>query len=132
MTQTLSTIPTVVDVAHYGGDTLYLRVEVDADVVAGRDWDAQVRRSRESDEIDAIFAIVEGSHAGETYLMLPGEVVTALVTAWGTEVRVQGKKTMRYVGVWDVQVSAGGTDPITTLAQGALTIDLDVTRRPTS
>jgi hypothetical protein len=44
VTQTLSTVPMVVDVHHYGGDTLNILVVVDVLVVAGRDWDAQVRR----------------------------------------------------------------------------------------
>jgi hypothetical protein len=37
----------------------------------------------------------------------------------------------RYSGVWDVQVSgSGGADPVNTLAQGSLTIDMDVSRTP--
>lgn len=130
MTQTLSTVPMVVDVHHYSGDTLYLRVEVDAVAVGGRDWDAQVRRDRTAGDVDAIFEIVPGETDDVIFLMLPGDVVTGLVDAWGSPVRVKGKQMIRYTGVWDVQVSDGGRDPITTLAQGALLIDIDVTRRP--
>lgn len=129
VTQTLSTVPMVVDVHHYGGDTLNILVVVPAAVVAGRDWDAEVRANREADTVDATFTIIDGNTADETYLQLPGAIVSELLATKATSVRVDGKPVTRYVGVYDAQVSAAGLDPIQTLVQGTLTIDLDVTRR---
>lgn len=130
VTQTLSTVPMVVDVHHYGGDTLNILVVVPAAVLAGRDWDAEVRASREADTVDATFDVLVGNTADEWYLQLPGAVVSDLLATKATVVRVDGKPTTRYVGVYDAQVSQNGLDPIQTLVQGTLTIDLDVTRRP--
>jgi hypothetical protein len=129
-TQVLSTIPDAVDVHHYGGDTLPLLIECPASYVAGRDWNAQVRSSRDAAEVDATFVVTAGATADETYLTLPGAVVAELLATKGVQVRVDGKLILRYTGVWDAQVSDGGLDPISTVAQGALIIDQDVTRLP--
>lgn len=129
VTQTLSTVPMVVDVHHYSGDTLSLLVEIPAAVVAGRDWDAQVRSSRDALTPDADFVIIPGGTADQWILQLPGATVTELVDTKGVVVRVDGKQVTRYVGVYDAQISVGGLDPIQTVVQGTLTIDLDVTRR---
>ena len=129
VTQTLSTVPMVVDVHHYGGDTLNILVVVPAAVIAGRDWDAEVRANREAETVDATFDVIVGNTADEWYLQLPGSVVSELLATKAVVVRVDGKPTTRYVGVYDAQVSANGSDPIQTLVQGTLTIDLDVTRR---
>jgi len=129
VTQTLSTVPMVVDVHHYGGDTLNILVVVPAAVIAGRDWDAEVRANREAVDVDATFDVLVGNTADEWYLQLPGAVVSELLATKSVVVRVDGKPVTRYVGVYDAQVSAAGLDPIQTLVQGTLTIDLDVTRR---
>jgi len=129
VTQTLSTVPMVVDVHHYGGDTLNILVVVPAAVIAGRDWDAEVRANREAVDVDATFDVIVGNTADEWYLQLPGSVVSDLLATKSVVVRVDGKPVTRYVGVYDAQVSAAGLDPIQTLVQGTLTIDLDVTRR---
>lgn len=129
VTQTLSTVPMVVDVHHYGGDTLSLLVEIPAAVVAGRDWDAQVKSSREALTTDAVFDIIPGGTADEWIMQINGATITELIDTKGVLVRVDGKQITRYVGVYDAQISVGGLDPIQTVVQGTLTIDLDVTRR---
>jgi uncharacterized protein with LGFP repeats len=128
VTQTLSTVPMVVNVHHYGGDTLSVRIVVNDATVAGRDWDAQIRKTQDAEEIDATFDIVPGA-MDEWFLVLPGAVVSDLLATKSTVVRVDGKPVTRYIGVYDAQVSDAGSDPIQTFVQGTMTIDLDVTRR---
>lgn len=128
-TQTLSTVPMVVNIDHYGGDTLPVKVVVPASYVAGRTFDAQVRRTRGAEEIDATFDVAPGDTADEWFLTLPGDVCSGLVETYGVPVRVNGVAMTRYTGVWDCQISNNGADPIKTLIQGTLSITLDVTRR---
>jgi hypothetical protein len=128
-TQVLSTIPDAVDIHHYGGDTLPVLITCPASYVAGRDWNAQVRSTRDAVAVDATFVVTPGG-VDETYLTLPGAIVAELLATKGVQVRVDGKLVLRYTGVWDVQVSDGGLDPISTLAHGVLLIDQDVTRLP--
>ena len=108
------TRPTQVNIDHYGGDTLTIRVTVDAGVVAGRDWNAQVRATRTSQRIDATFTIIPDATGAD--VMLSADDCKRLSD--------RGK----YAGFWDVQLSAAGADPVTTLAQGELAIYPDVTR----
>ena len=108
------TRPTEVNIDHYGGDTLTIRVNVDAAVVAGRDWNAQVRNARTSQAIAATFSIVEDATGADV----------VLASADCRRLSERGK----YSGFWDVQLSVAGGDPVTTLAQGELNIHPDVTR----
>lgn len=131
----IDTRPDTVDIIHYGGDTLTIRVEAPAGVTDGMDWAAQVKASRDVDVVDAEFDITPPvTPGGPAYLVLPSAVCKAL-TATGAVARemVDGRMAVvqRYTGEWDVQVSAAGSDPVRTLAQGALTIELDVTRSQT-
>jgi hypothetical protein len=110
------TRPTVVDIDHYGGDTLSIRVNVAADVVAGRVWKAQVRTKR-TDAVPAADFICLPDSTGCT-VMLESESCKALAAAGP------------YKGYWDVQVaSTNGRDPVTTFAGGILNISPDVTRQ---
>lgn len=112
----LSTLPQVVDIDHYAGDTLTVHVKVAAEVIAGRTFTAQVRASKTATKVDATFSVfltVDGAD-----IMLAG-ADTLLLTKRGD-----------YTGFWDVQLAqADGSDPVTTLACGELRLHLDVTRQ---
>lgn len=115
----VSTVPARYDITCYGGDTLRLEVILAAGYADGFDWNAQVRQSRAADVMAAVFTITEPTAPGEpAYLMLPGAVTLGL-----TE---DGDR--RFEGFWDVQVSDAGSDPVTTLVQGAFRVEADVTR----
>lgn len=110
--------PTVVNITHYAGDTLTLHVTVPAEVVGTRVFKAQVRARPNSPRLDADFEVT----ATET----GADIV--LKTADSQELARRGK----FTGNWDVQLQpANGTDPITTLAYGEITIYPDVTRGST-
>ena len=122
----IDTRPEVVDIRHYAGDTLSIRVNAPSEFVAGREWSAQVRSDREVSQVDAVFDVAVD--ATGAVLTLTAEQTRTLASG-GALVRMTRASVMRYTGEWDVQVSGpGGTDPVTSLAQGRLTIDLDVTR----
>mgnify|MGYP001324588473 CR=1 FL=1 len=108
------TTPTEVNIKHYAGDTLPIWVGVTAEVVAGRDWNAQVRTSRTTAKIAATFTVAP--EATGAWLTLAAADCKALAArgVWN--------------GYWDVQLSAAGLDPVTTLATGELEIHPDVTR----
>ena len=128
-TQTLSTVPMVANIEHYGGDTLYVRVEVPAEFTTGKQWDAQVRRTRDAVDIDAVFDFQPGDTPDVMFMILPADVVSGLIEDYGVEARVNGTMTIRYLGEYDCQISEAGQDPVTTLVQGTLTLFPDVTRR---
>lgn len=133
---TLNTIPEIADIAHYGGDTLNVEVRAPAELTDGMNWAAQVRTTRESDLIDATFVIqppvIPG---GAAHLMLSSVDVSRLI---GTAPVVMKRlptglmvEVKRYTGEWDCQVyHPTNPDPVKTLAQGKLTIEIDVTRLP--
>jgi hypothetical protein len=131
---TLDTRPEVVDVHHYGGDTLTLKVTAGAALgAAAMQWDAQVKSTRAVDTVDATFIITLPPADGDpAYLTLPAAVVAALVEGAPTVTRRDARGVTRtiaqYTGDWDCQISNEGSDPVRTLAQGQLMIDLDVTR----
>ena len=107
-------LPVETNITYLGGDTLTIHVTVDSAFVAGRQWDAQVRRSRGSRKIDATLSVIED--ATGAFLTLASEDSAALV------------KSGDYEGFWDVQLSDNGDDPVTTLAMGTLMLMTDVTR----
>lgn len=109
------TRPTEVNIKHYGGDTLTIHVKVAAEIVAGRSWTAQVRTARTSQTVAATFTCTEDAEGAN--------VVLSAVDCRRLSERGEFK------GFWDVQLSAaGGLDPVSTLAQGEITIVPDVTR----
>ena len=67
---------------------------------------------------DAMDAVVEiGDAAAGTFtLRWPGDAVTDMLA---------GKTSVK--GVWDLQVAAAGSDPVTVVA-GKITLEMDVTR----
>lgn len=112
------TRPTEVNIDHYGGDTLSIAVKVSSEIVAGREWSAQVRSARTSQRIDATFTCTPNAEGAD--------VVLAAADCRALSERGE------YNGFWDVQLSApAGADPVTTLAQGAIKIHPDVTRAAT-
>ena len=102
--------PQTVDVAAYAGDTISFQVNVsDPTLIEGAAWSAQVRAKRASEEVAAAFVVTpNGSSA----------TLTLDATTTGT--------LGAFKGAWDVQVDQGGV--VTTLVQGAFTLDQDVTR----
>ena len=110
----LSTMPQEVNIEHYSQDTLVIHVKIDDEVIGGRVFNAHVRSQRTSRKIDAEFDVILTATGAD--LVLTGDQQTKL-TGRGV-----------YEGFWDVQLSDAGEDPITTLAQGSLTLNPDVTR----
>ena len=83
--------------------------------------------------MDAEFVVTPPVADGDPAYLVLSAAETARLVGTGTTTRVvrAGVALMlaQYAGVWDVQVSGvGGVDPVTTLAKGALTIEIDVTR----
>lgn len=111
------TRPNQVDIDHYAGDTLTIRVNATAVIVAGREWQAQVRDKRRGGKVVADFTIVED---------VDGATLT-LLSATCTTLADRGV----FKGFWDVQVADPlSPDPTTTFATGYLNIHPDVTLLP--
>lgn len=129
---TLDTRPGVVDLLTYGGDTFTLTITAPEEITDGMVWAAQIRTTQGSDTVDAEFTITPPAvSGGPAFLTLDSETTSALVVGAPVIVRRVGRAVLsvaQYVGVWDCQVSADGDDPVRTLVQGTLTVELDVTR----
>lgn len=111
----LNTLPQVIDIDAYGGDTLLIHIKASVETIAGRVFFAQVRADPTSTTVDAMF--------------------TSSTTAEGADIQLAAVDTGRlskdglYEGFWDVQLApAAGGDPVTTLGYGALRVHPDVTR----
>ena len=143
MSQELVGVPEVVNLTYYGGDTLTLDFYIPATFVPPNpQWAAQVRSPREATAILATFDIVYNTGTSHAVLVLPAAITKRLVDENGTlytgsavakiwpELYAAGVTSMRrFSGDWDFQLSAvNGSDPVTTLAQGRLLLDGDVTR----
>lgn len=137
--QTLDTRPQVVDIYHYAGDTLTIRVTAPAGVIAGMVWTGQIRSARDASAIDAEFLITPDETGAS--VVLPAAISASLASTgavlsgaalrradpqpWSQKITA----LQRYIGVYDVQVSGpGGAEPVRTLVQGTLTLDMDVSR----
>ena len=131
---TISTIPTIVDVTHYGGDTFTLEIKAAPEVTEGMVWNADIKLGRDTDTIDASFTIVPPPPGGgSAYATLSSVDSARLVgsaaivtrrSVTGTQLSIQ-----KYIGVWDCQVShPTNPDPVRTLVQGSFSIEIDVTR----
>lgn len=130
---TVSTVPMIVDIKAYGGDTLTITVTADASVTAGMHWDAEIRSTRDDETFDATFSIKEPVVAGDPATLTLSAVDSSRLvnTAPIVERRAPDgalRSIQQYVGVWDCQVSNNHLDPVRTLVQGSITIELDVTR----
>lgn len=120
--------PKVVDVAGYAGDTLTLKITVTGMDLTTALWEAQVRLTADAAVTAAVFAITPPTAAdGPAYITLDA-ATTRLLGESGVTRKISGRSIQRFSGVWDCQVSSAGIDPVRTLVQGALTIDLDVTK----
>lgn len=133
--QALDTRPQIVNVTHYAGDTLTLKVTAPPELApAGTEWLAQVRQARDAPTVDATFDVVLGTDAeqGVAWLTLPAAVTEMLASSGAVRRRQVGPTVMevqQYVGEWDCQISGpDGADPVRTLAQGTLTLDKDVSK----
>lgn len=125
--------PEEVNVSGYAGDTLTLMVTVTGMDLVTAQWDAMVRLNQEAASPAAVFAITPPTAVdGPAYLVLDAETTRALADMGQVLRAIPGVRAAvrRFSGVWDCQVSAAGADPVRTLVQGELTIDLDVTRQP--
>jgi hypothetical protein len=134
-TQNLSTVPEIVNITHYGGDTLTIEVTPEAGLADGLDWNAQVRSSRTADPTSAVFVVTRPTAPGMPgYLVLPAAETARLCgTAPVVQVRLADGSLFsvaEFQGVYDCQVSNAGSDPVTTIVQGNLIIQIDVTRLP--
>ena len=109
------TRPKVVDIDHYGGDTLTIRVNATEEIVDGREWMAQVRDKPRGGRVLKSFVVTEDVDGA--FLQLPA--------ADCAELTERGK----FKGFWDVQLAVPvDVDPTVTLARGYLNIDTDVTQ----
>jgi hypothetical protein len=103
-------MPGRLDLTIYSGDdyTLVVRFETpDGDLIdiAGRDYRAQIRPRRESDEVTAFQVVV----TDVVTLSLPNTVTLSLKS-----------------GVWDLEEIVGGK--VTTVLAGGVVVSKDVTR----
>jgi len=111
----LNTLPQVIDIDAYGGDTLTIHIKADSTTIAGREFTAQVRLATDDSTVDATFTSQSTSEGADI----------SLAAADSARLSADGL----YEGVWDVQLApVGGGDPVTTLGYGALRIHPDVTR----
>lgn len=113
----LSTLPQILNIDAYGGDTLIIHIKADTETIAGRVFSAQVRAKATSSKIDATF--------------------TVTLTAVGADIQLSSADARRlssrglYEGFWDVQLAPPvAPDPVTTLGYGELRLHPDVTRAP--
>lgn len=125
--------PKVMNLLAYAGDTVAFTVTIPWANAAGKDWKAQVRRTRDQAEPDAEFIITPPAGDGDPAYVLLAAIDTKRLAGQAPAVRAMSAAgslaEMRvYSGVYDVQISDGGSDPVNTLVQGSLTIELDVSR----
>lgn len=131
----VSTVPTVVDIVTYAGDTFDLEIRAAAEVTDGKQWNAEIRADRDAAPVDATFAItVPTESGGPAYLRLTAADSARLARgAPVVQKRMPDGSTravQQYSGVYDCEVSLAGSDPVRTLVQGTIKIELDVTRAP--
>ena len=123
-----SSVPDVVDIKAYAGDT-YTRqvVFTDPTFIGGRVWSAQVRAAGDASIVDATFTIVPDA-TGCTYTLTAADT-QALWALSVTRPPVGLTAAPGYSGVWDLQLApVGGGDPTVTICRGAVSVLGDVTR----
>lgn len=124
----ISLLPASQDLQLYCGDGVDLRLVVtDTDgsplPLTGA-IDAQIRSSRTNSEEAAVFdADLTEAANGIVYLSLTGDQTSALHGV------APNQPIERFSGVWDVQWTPTGAEPLTIL-QGNVESSLDVTRLP--
>lgn len=116
----IDTRPAVVDVSHYGGDTLHLQITVNADLT-GATWTGEVRTARGA-AVDATFSFVPNASGAAATI---SAVSTDALADLGAPVTEGGIAYKRYTGVYDIQIVLSGET--TTLVRGTIIVDSDVT-----
>jgi hypothetical protein len=119
----ISLVPSELDLALYAGDGVSLIFTLnDGDGqplnITGA-VTAQIRTTKQADVAQADFAA--DLSAG------PTGIVTLSLTGQQTADLVEGSSQSQFKGVWDMQWTKNGGEPVTVL-QGAITCDPDVTR----
>lgn len=135
MAVTIDTRPKVVDITAYGGDTLTIKVTAPVAITNGMVWNAQLRADREdATPVDATFTITPPNPPTDpaAYLVLKSADCRRLIGT-GTVLTRRTKAgvvtVQSYTGVYDCEIKhPTNPDPVTTLVQGTLTLDMDVTR----
>lgn len=119
--QSLTSVPDSIPLRLYGGDTRTITITAPGALVDGMEWLGQIRETRTSTEVAATFQITPPVVLdGPAYATLTSSVSAGLVA--GRDV---------FKGFYDIQISgAGGIDPVTTIIQGTVQIDADVSRVP--
>jgi hypothetical protein len=116
----ISLIPSELDLALYAGDGVTLVIGLNGssgplNVTGG--IAAQIRQNRADDDTPTDFtADLTNGASGQVVLSLTGDQTQAL--------SIDGQQ---FKGVWDVQWTPTGSEPVTVL-QGSVTVDPDVTR----
>ena len=134
MATTLDTRPQSVNITHYGGDTLTLSVTAPGWLTDGKEWAAQIRTTKTSDIVDAEFQIAKPTvSGGPAYLTLTSEDSARLIGSAPVVTRRMPDGSTRvvhqYTGLWDCQVyDAVERDPVRTIVQGSIMLEMDVTR----
>lgn len=130
----IDTTPPFKSIQHYAGDTLTLKVTVPAGFADGYVWTAQLRKDRATGTpVDAVFIITQPATPGDPgYVTLRAEDCQRLARSGVVKTKrdTRGIRTVvSYTGEFDVQVAPpAAADPVTTLVQGSLSLELDVTR----
>lgn len=133
----IDTRPQVVDITHYGGDTLTIKVTAPESLTTGMVWNAQVRTSRTgTTTADATFTITPPNPPTDpaAYLVLKAADCRRLIGTGAVVQKRMGAEVraiQTYKGSWDCEIKhPTNPDPVTTLVQGQLNLELDVTRTP--
>ena len=120
----ISLLPETLDLKIYGGDGVRLKLIVSNGVgdpinLAGT-IAAEIRESRVNPTAKATFAVdITDAAGGIAYISLTGAQTASL--------HGSPNPLERFTGVWDVQWTPQGDEPVTIL-QGAVESSLDVTR----
>jgi len=124
MAKALDFRPEQVDLLAYAGDTLcFLVTVVPPDILVGGTYEAQVRDPRSSSAVLETFDVDLQPGGGSLLLTLTPQQTQVL---YAREVRPRRAVTA-WKGEWDLQVTSPD-GAVKTLVQGAITVDMDVTR----
>lgn len=133
--------PQVVDITAYGGDTLTIRIRFPVGRFDGREWRSEVRDTRDGSVVRAEFdftdpAVDPDNPTKQFVLATLKAADTSTLAASGPVAmgrnRITGRAVLTpvFTGEYDVQVAPPGVDvdPVTTVMQGTLQFQKDVTR----
>jgi len=136
---TIDTRPQGIAIHGYAGDTLTLTIVTDTDYSAYT-WTGQVKTDHDDAIADALFtfgaqtavhtkfhtpATLDASATRQLADLAPTDDLPPVHVKPGGDVAT-AVSTQVYSGLWDIQVESSGGD-VTTLVQGTITIDADVT-----